>query len=317
MPKRTAHSRSWRNGAMLLVVVGKTFTGELTPTPVDRTPPEQPPNVRPRQGGHAPGRPRAAAWKVGFPLQIPTVIERTSVLSSEVPYRVYKLDKGKTVRFTFAKSGNEYWGIQETDWNDAPALADKNLSQVINGRQYDFYLQRAAPAHGRPPRRRCDLLGREHAPRLDVERDDARDRQGPASRSTSRVARVTTEKPTLGVFGAGWVGLVTGACFADLGHDVVIRDVVAGADRGAERGSVPFHEPGLAELIERNRERLTFTLDVAESHRRRRLLLRLRRHSADALGRRGPVGASGRSSRTRRSRGRDARHEEHRAGRHG
>ena len=81
----------------------------------------------------------AAAWKVGFPLQIPTVLERTSALSTEVPYRVYKLDEGKTVRFTFAKSGNEYWGIQETNWDDAPALADKNLSQVIQGRQYDLY----------------------------------------------------------------------------------------------------------------------------------------------------------------------------------
>ena len=81
----------------------------------------------------------AAAWKVGVPLQIPTVLESTSALSTEVPYRVYKLDKGKTVRFTFAKSGNEYWGIQESNWNDAPALADKNLSQVIQGRQYDLY----------------------------------------------------------------------------------------------------------------------------------------------------------------------------------
>jgi hypothetical protein len=124
---------------MLLVVVGQTFSGELTPTPVDRTPPRQPPYVRSGKADMLPVVRSAAAWKVGFPLQLPTVLERTSTLSTEVPYRVYKLDKAKTVRFTFAKSGNEYWGIQETDWNDAPALADKNLSQVINGRQYDFY----------------------------------------------------------------------------------------------------------------------------------------------------------------------------------
>ena len=124
---------------MLLVVVGQTFSGELTPTPVDRTPPKQPPYVRAGKADMLPVVRAAAAWKVGFPLQIPTVLERTSTLSTEVPYRVYKLDKGKTVRFTFAKSGNEYWGIQETDWNDAPALSDKNLSQVIKGRQYDLY----------------------------------------------------------------------------------------------------------------------------------------------------------------------------------
>ena len=81
---------------------------------------------------------------------------------------------------------------------------------------------------------------------------------------TSRVAGMTEPKPTLGIFGAGWVGLVTGACFADLGHDVVVRDVVPAKIEELNAGRVPFHEPGLAELIERNRERLTFTLDVDE-----------------------------------------------------
>jgi UDPglucose 6-dehydrogenase len=71
-------------------------------------------------------------------------------------------------------------------------------------------------------------------------------------------------KEPLGIFGAGWVGLVTGACFADLGHTVVVRDVVPEKIEALRGGRVPFHEPGLAELIERNRERLTFTLDLDE-----------------------------------------------------
>jgi len=75
---------------------------------------------------------------------------------------------------------------------------------------------------------------------------------------------MSAESEALGVFGAGWVGLVTGACFADLGHRVVIRDVVPEKIEALRSGRVPFHEPGLAELIEKNRERLTFTLDVAE-----------------------------------------------------
>jgi UDPglucose 6-dehydrogenase len=75
---------------------------------------------------------------------------------------------------------------------------------------------------------------------------------------------VTTEKPPLGIFGAGWVGLVTSACFADLGHRVVVRDVLPEKIDGLQAGRLPFHEPGLAELIERNRERLAFTLDVDE-----------------------------------------------------
>src|SRR5829696_8320774 len=75
---------------------------------------------------------------------------------------------------------------------------------------------------------------------------------------------MTDEKPILGIFGAGWVGLVTGACFAELGREVVLRDVVPERIAQLNAGIVPFHEPGLAELIERNRERLTFTLDAAE-----------------------------------------------------
>ena len=73
---------------------------------------------------------------------------------------------------------------------------------------------------------------------------------------------MNAEKPSLGVFGAGWVGLVTSACFAELGHRVVVRDVVPEKIEELRAGRVPFHEPGLAELIERNRDRLTFTLDV-------------------------------------------------------
>ena len=69
----------------------------------------------------------------------------------------------------------------------------------------------------------------------------------------------------IGVFGAGYVGLVTGACFADLGHTVVVRDVLPERIEALHRGEVPIYEPGLEELIARNRERLSFTLDVAEA----------------------------------------------------
>ena len=67
------------------------------------------------------------------------------------------------------------------------------------------------------------------------------------------------------VFGAGYVGLVTGACLAELGHDVVVRDVVVDKIEALRRGEVPIHEEGLAELLEGNRDRLSFTTDVAEA----------------------------------------------------
>ncbi|MDQ3895472.1 MAG: nucleotide sugar dehydrogenase [Actinomycetota bacterium] len=70
---------------------------------------------------------------------------------------------------------------------------------------------------------------------------------------------------TVGVYGAGYAGLVTAACFAELGHSVIVRDVVPEKVAALEAGAVPFHEPGLPELIARNRSRLRFTLAAAEA----------------------------------------------------
>jgi UDPglucose 6-dehydrogenase len=69
----------------------------------------------------------------------------------------------------------------------------------------------------------------------------------------------------VGIFGAGWVGLVTGACFAELGHTVVVRDVVPSKIDALREGRIPLHEPGLAELVEKNRDRLRFTVDPEEA----------------------------------------------------
>ncbi len=69
----------------------------------------------------------------------------------------------------------------------------------------------------------------------------------------------------IGIFGAGYVGLVTAACFAELGHDVAVRDVVPEKIEALRRGEVPIYEPGLDDLLARNRDRLHFTLDVREA----------------------------------------------------
>src|ERR1700730_5110448 len=67
------------------------------------------------------------------------------------------------------------------------------------------------------------------------------------------------------MFGAAYVGLVTGACFADLGHEVVIRDVVPERIERLQAGEVPIYEPGLELVLERNADRIHFTLDVQEA----------------------------------------------------
>src|SRR5690242_7544502 len=67
------------------------------------------------------------------------------------------------------------------------------------------------------------------------------------------------------MFGAGYVGLVTGACFAELGHEVTIRDVVPERIEQLRAGEIPIYEPGLDDVVDRNRDRIHFTLDVEDA----------------------------------------------------
>jgi UDPglucose 6-dehydrogenase len=72
------------------------------------------------------------------------------------------------------------------------------------------------------------------------------------------------DREPIGVIGAGWVGLVTAACFAELGHEVHCRDIVQEKVDTLRRGEVPIYEPGLPELIEKNSDRLNFTTDMGD-----------------------------------------------------
>ena len=69
------------------------------------------------------------------------------------------------------------------------------------------------------------------------------------------------------VIGAGYVGLTTAACLADLGNDVTVVDVNREKVERLRRHEVPFYEPGLTELVQRNAEskRLRFTTSYAEA----------------------------------------------------
>lgn len=73
----------------------------------------------------------------------------------------------------------------------------------------------------------------------------------------------------LTVVGSGYVGLVTGACFAEMGNDVLCVDLDAQKIDMLERGELPIFEPGLAEIVQRNVRdgRLHFTTDVKEGVR--------------------------------------------------
>ena len=139
LPLRNRTLVTLANGAMVTVIVGQTFKGQLAPAPVDRTPPRRPANVRTATSETIQQVRLASKSNPGFPLMVPTKIDRGSVLDSEVPYRVYKIGKRKGVRLTFRQSPTEYWGIQMTDWEDAPALKDANVTEVIKGRKYSLF----------------------------------------------------------------------------------------------------------------------------------------------------------------------------------
>jgi UDPglucose 6-dehydrogenase len=72
------------------------------------------------------------------------------------------------------------------------------------------------------------------------------------------------------MIGTGYVGLVTGTCFAEVGNDVMCLDLDAGKIETLKRGGVPIHEPGLEEMIRRNvvggRLRFSTDIDAAVAH---------------------------------------------------
>lgn len=70
--------------------------------------------------------------------------------------------------------------------------------------------------------------------------------------------------PVIGVIGVGYVGLVSAACFAELGYQVVCRDILPEKVADLQAGRIPIYEPGLADLVKRNAQRLTFTTDIRD-----------------------------------------------------
>ena len=70
----------------------------------------------------------------------------------------------------------------------------------------------------------------------------------------------------IAVIGTGYVGLVTGACFAEVGHEVVCVDNDAAKVKMLQAGGIPIYEPGVEELVKKNvaAQRLRFTGDIAD-----------------------------------------------------
>ena len=92
----------------------------------------------------------------------------------------------------------------------------------------------------------------------------------------------------LTIIGSGYVGLVTGACLADIGHDVFCLDVDRRKIDVLNGGGVPIHEPGLQEIIARNRKAGRLTAEalhavLTEDDLRAQLVERAQRRLVDVV----------------------------------
>jgi LCP family protein required for cell wall assembly len=129
-------------GSMLMVVVGTAFSGNIAELPQKQVPQHQIPNVR---ADSVPGHELLddLVKKVPFKLELPTVLEKSSEPDEQygdTAVRLYTIaGKHKAVRMVFRMGGGQYWGIQETDWNDAPVLGDKSFQHDLGGREFDLY----------------------------------------------------------------------------------------------------------------------------------------------------------------------------------
>jgi LCP family protein required for cell wall assembly len=129
-----------QRNTMLTVVVGTPFHGTIAPAPPQRTPTT-------REPAHVVSNPydtatllKATQSKVPFKLMTPTVMESSSYPDRIKPLYAYRIhEHNKAVRLVFRTAGGAYWGIEETDFTDAPILGDRSVHHILSGRAYDFY----------------------------------------------------------------------------------------------------------------------------------------------------------------------------------
>ena len=130
-------------GTMLRVIVGKTFQGSLGPAPRDETPERQPAAVVTDPASIAPQL-RQARGRVDFPIMVPAVREQNSSVTDDGGIRTYRINgDDMALRITYDTGANEYWGIQQTGWTEAPILASPTLTRTIKGREYKLFFSGA------------------------------------------------------------------------------------------------------------------------------------------------------------------------------
>jgi hypothetical protein len=131
-------------GSMLLVILGQTFHNGLTAAPPPAVPVRQAPAVRVDTASGL-GLLQPLVRRVPFRLETPTVLEQNSYPDTQngdkaaYLYWIDGVNHHKAIRLVFRTGGNEYWGIEETNWTDAPVLRDKSFRHDLGGREFDLY----------------------------------------------------------------------------------------------------------------------------------------------------------------------------------
>lgn len=124
---------------MLTVVVGQTFHGDIAPAVSSEAPKHEPARVR-FDKAIAQSLVAERQTKVPYRLMTPSVVESSSRLTYVSPIRLYYIEgKRKALRLSFETGSSEYWGIEESDWADAPILQKPSETHRLKGRTYDFY----------------------------------------------------------------------------------------------------------------------------------------------------------------------------------
>ena len=255
--------------------------------------------------------------RLPFRVQVPHVIERHSQLAQPLAgprLQAAPHHKGAAPDVRHASTGNVYWGIEETDWNDAPILGKPNNTRRIKGRQFDFYYSgshlhmvalRTPKATYWVVNTLLDELSNETMIAIARGLAAARPKEPTAGHGPHRNLRRRLRRPR---------------------HGRVLRRArprgrrprrPAREDRGAPRRRDPDLRAGPRRAARAKRGADLLHDERGGGDRRRRLPLRGRRHTADAQRRRRPLGRLDRGRRAcgrRRQSGR--RDEEHGAGRH-
>jgi LCP family protein required for cell wall assembly len=129
-------------GSTLMVVLGSTFHGDIAAPVVTQAPKHEPPFVRNDPGQSTPLL-QPLAKKIPFPLEVPTVLEGNSYpdrLPGDTAARYYYIQgRHKAVRLVYRTGAGEFWGVEETDWNAAPVLADRSFQHDLGGREFQLY----------------------------------------------------------------------------------------------------------------------------------------------------------------------------------